>query len=200
MKMRRILSLDGGGIRGLVSCLWLQGVEDALVQAGKPGLLRHFDLLAGSSTGAVVACGLAMGLSPATMSELYRQHGRVIFPGMAERLWSRAMRLPIHGASAPRRFGGDTVPGLLGRGRHPAAGRVPARRLHLRGPRVEPVRGGGSRGVCSIHRRASACAWHDLLDPPDPEAGPPPAGDARGHPDVRRAGDPAVQGRSRSLG
>ena len=51
MKMRRILSLDGGGIRGLVTCRWLQGVEAALAKGGKPGLLRSFDLLAGSSTG-----------------------------------------------------------------------------------------------------------------------------------------------------
>lgn len=102
MKMRRILSLDGGGIRGLVSCLWLEGVEDALDQAGKPGLLRHFDLLAGSSTGAIVACGLSLGLSPATMAGLYRQHRHLIFPGMANRLWSRAMRLPSQGVSAPR--------------------------------------------------------------------------------------------------
>lgn len=102
MKMRRILSLDGGGIRGLVSCLWLEGVEDALVQAGKPGLLKHFDLLAGSSTGAIVACGIALGLSPATVADLYRQNRHLIFPGMAERLWSRAGRVFTQGVSAPR--------------------------------------------------------------------------------------------------
>ena len=39
MKARRILSMDGGGIRGLVTCRWLVGVEDALQDAGKPGLL-----------------------------------------------------------------------------------------------------------------------------------------------------------------
>ena len=44
MEARRILSLDGGGIRGLVTCRWLAGVEDALRDAGKPGLLSNFDL------------------------------------------------------------------------------------------------------------------------------------------------------------
>ncbi len=102
MKMRRILSLDGGGIRGLVSCLWLAGVEDALHKAGKPGLLKHFDLLAGSSTGAIIACGLAVGLSPSAIADLYREQRHVIFPGIAERLWSRVGRTFTQGFSAPK--------------------------------------------------------------------------------------------------
>jgi uncharacterized protein len=102
MNSRRILSLDGGGIRGLVSCLWLRGVEDALLQAGKPGLLRNFDLIAGSSTGAIIACGLAMGLSPETLGELYRAQRHEIFPGLAGRLWSRAGRVFTAGPSAPK--------------------------------------------------------------------------------------------------
>lgn len=103
MKAKRILSIDGGGIRGLVSCLWLQAVEDALQQAGKPGgLQKHFDLLAGSSSGALVACGLAMGLTPAKIADLYRNSRNQIFPGMAGRLWSRAGRVFDHGLSAPR--------------------------------------------------------------------------------------------------
>lgn len=102
MKMRRILSLDGGGIRGLVSCLWLIGVEDALTRAGKPGLLKHFDLLAGSSTGALVACGIAMGIAPATLADLYRDQRHLIFPGLAGRLWSRSARTFSEGLSAPK--------------------------------------------------------------------------------------------------
>ena len=102
MKMRRILSLDGGGIRGLVSCHWLAGVEQALAAAGKPGLLKHFDLIAGSSTGALVACGLAHGLGPGTLAELYRAQRHTIFPNLAGRLWSRANRLISDGLSAPR--------------------------------------------------------------------------------------------------
>lgn len=103
MKWRRILSLDGGGIRGLVSCLWLAGVEDALARAGKPGaLLERFDLVAGSSTGALIACGLGIGLSPRQIGELFRAQRHRIFPGLAERLWSRAGRLIDQGISAPR--------------------------------------------------------------------------------------------------
>lgn len=102
MKMRRILSLDGGGIRGLVTCRWLEGVDGALRKAGKPGLLRGFDLIAGSSTGALVACSLATGRDPATLADLYREHRHTIFPGIAGRLWSRAGRFLVQGPSAPK--------------------------------------------------------------------------------------------------
>lgn len=102
MKARRILSLDGGGIRGLVSCLWLAGVEDALHKAGKPGLLGSFDLIAGTSTGAFVACGLVMGIAPGKLADLYREQRHVIFPGFAGRLWSRAGRVFTEGPSAPK--------------------------------------------------------------------------------------------------
>lgn len=124
MKMQRILSLDGGGIRGLVSCLWLSGVEDALARAGKPGVLKSFDLMAGSSTGALIACGLAIGLSPLQLAAFYREQRHVIFPGLAGRLWSRATRTFTQGISAPRYDGegleqvlkevfGDTTLGQL---------------------------------------------------------------------------------------
>lgn len=127
MKARRILSMDGGGIRGLVTCEWLAGVEDALAGAGSPGLLRHFDLLAGSSTGAIIACGLAIGLAPRDMAALYRRHAHTIFPGLAGRLWSRTGRLFSQGVSAPKYDGkglekvlkevfGDTT---LGQARRP---------------------------------------------------------------------------------
>lgn len=102
MKARRILSLDGGGIRGLVTCRWLAGVEDALLAAGKPGLMKSFDLLAGSSTGAIVAAGVAIGLSPAAIADMYRDQRDTIFPGIANRLWSRAGRFLSQGPSAPK--------------------------------------------------------------------------------------------------
>lgn len=102
MKMRRILSLDGGGIRGLVSCHWLDGVERTLAGAGKPGLIERFDLIAGSSTGALVACGLAHGLSPAALADVYRDQRHLIFPDLPGRLWSRAGRSFYAGLSAPR--------------------------------------------------------------------------------------------------
>jgi patatin-like phospholipase/acyl hydrolase len=102
MEARRILSLDGGGIRGLVTCRWLEGVDAALAAAGKGPLRERFDLFAGSSTGAMVACALGLGLPPAPIAELYRVHRHAIFPGIARRLWSRLGRTFEHGTSAPR--------------------------------------------------------------------------------------------------
>ncbi len=70
----RILSLDGGGIRGLLTSTVLERLEEA-----SPGFLGKVDLFAGTSTGAILALGLASGRTPAEMSALYRQHGRTIF-------------------------------------------------------------------------------------------------------------------------
>lgn len=56
-KRVRILSLDGGGIRGIIPAVILQHVEDYLAKK-KPGtrLADHFDMIAGTSTGGILAC------------------------------------------------------------------------------------------------------------------------------------------------
>lgn len=102
MQARRILTLDGGGIRGLITALWLEGVDNALTQAGKPGIRNRFDLCAGSSSGALIACGLAFGMTPRQIVALYHEQHRRIFPGIARRLWSRTGRLYSQGPSAPK--------------------------------------------------------------------------------------------------
>ena len=50
-----ILSIDGGGVRGLVACVILERLE-----AAHPGFLDQVDLFAGTSTGAIVALGMAV--------------------------------------------------------------------------------------------------------------------------------------------
>ena len=102
MQVRRILSLDGGGIRGLVSAIWLEELDRRLRAAGKGGVREHFDLIAGSSTGAMIAAGLACGLAPSQLTSLYQHFGDEVFPGAAERLWSRVTRTFTQGLSAPR--------------------------------------------------------------------------------------------------
>lgn len=97
--------MDGGGIRGLVTRLWMHAVEDAVARAGKPGLRNNFDLIAGTSSGALIACGLAVGLGPDKIMGLFREHRDRILPGLAERLWSRAGRVFTQGPSAPMHNG-----------------------------------------------------------------------------------------------
>lgn len=102
MQVKRILTLDGGGIRGLVSGIWLEALEQRLKAAGKGPLHAHFDLIAGSSTGALIAAGLGVGLAPKALTALYEHFGDEVFPGAAERLWSRVTRSFGQGLSAPR--------------------------------------------------------------------------------------------------
>ena len=56
----RILSLDGGGIMGAFSAAVLATFEKV---AGRR-IVEHFDLITGTSTGGIIAIGLAMGASP----------------------------------------------------------------------------------------------------------------------------------------
>lgn len=82
----RILSIDGGGIKGIFPASFLAKIEE---MTGRR-IVEHFDLVAGTSTGGIIALGLGLGLSPAEILKLYREQGAVIFPGR-DRL-SRALR------------------------------------------------------------------------------------------------------------
>lgn len=77
-----VLSLDGGGIRGIVSATILAGLEERL----DAPLADHFDLIAGTSTGGIIALGLALtdstGRPKHTAEEIvsfYREEGPEIF-------------------------------------------------------------------------------------------------------------------------
>jgi uncharacterized protein len=70
----RIVSLDGGGIRGLITSRLLERLE-----AAGPGMLGRVDLYAGTSTGGILALALAAGLAPDEISALYRDKGPDIF-------------------------------------------------------------------------------------------------------------------------
>ncbi len=102
MQVRRILTLDGGGIRGLISAIWLEDLQRRLLAAGKGQVREHFDLIVGSSTGALLAAGLTSGVQPHELTTLYQHFGDDVFPGAAERLWSRVTRTFTQGLSAPR--------------------------------------------------------------------------------------------------
>jgi len=72
--MTAILSLDGGGLRGLITALILQRIEEA-----RSGFLDHFDLITGTSTGALLALALARGMTPSEISRIYETRASEIF-------------------------------------------------------------------------------------------------------------------------
>lgn len=76
----RILALDGGGLRGTFTAAVLAKWDDMLKAGGGNDLISHFDLVAGTSTGAILAIGLAMGLKPSEILEFYEKKGPQIFP------------------------------------------------------------------------------------------------------------------------
>lgn len=79
----RVLSLDGGGMRGIYTAAFLARLTDQFARIrGEPALDlgRGFDLITGTSTGAIVGCALAVGRPMTEVVSLYRVHGPKIFP------------------------------------------------------------------------------------------------------------------------
>ncbi len=74
-KPRKMLALDGGGIRGVLTLSILKAIER---QVGQP-LAHYFDYIAGTSTGAIIATGLAMGKSVDELIDFYSATGTEMF-------------------------------------------------------------------------------------------------------------------------
>lgn len=97
MNTTRVLSLDGGGIRGVVTLVWLAELEK---QLDNP-LHTYFDLIIGTSTGAIIGCGLSSGYDASTMLDMYIENGKYIFDGGKNRLWNKICRFFSDGLSSP---------------------------------------------------------------------------------------------------
>ncbi len=79
---RKLLALDGGGIRGVLTLEILAAVEDMVRKSsgnGEAVLADYFDYVAGTSTGAVIAAGLSRGMPVSEIRTIYHQHGREMF-------------------------------------------------------------------------------------------------------------------------
>lgn len=74
MGIYRIVSMDGGGIRGILTARVLERIDEAL-----PGFLSNVDLFAGTSTGGLLALGLGSRKTPAQMVRLYRDCAETVF-------------------------------------------------------------------------------------------------------------------------
>ncbi len=82
-KPKRILALDGGGLKGISTLGMLQKIEDLLKSrhggANDFRLCHYFDLIAGTSTGAIIAAALAIGWSVEDIQKKYMDLGRLVF-------------------------------------------------------------------------------------------------------------------------
>lgn len=111
--VRRILAIDGGGIKGVIPAAFLSTIEST---TGKR-IVDHFDLIAGTSTGGIIALGLGLGLSAAEILGFYETHGPQIFSqeevkvlGLTKTIgflrrktrWGRQFLLPKYDAKALR--------------------------------------------------------------------------------------------------
>lgn len=82
--MFRILCLDGGGIRGAFTASILNRWATMFSPNDPKAIIRQFDLVAGTSTGSILAAGLGAGLSPASLVSFYQKDGPKIFKGTSE--------------------------------------------------------------------------------------------------------------------
>jgi patatin-like phospholipase/acyl hydrolase len=81
MKNLKVLSLDGGGVRGYLTISILANIEIILNQDTKEytPLGKYFDLIAGTSTGAIIAGLLAIGKSAVEVKDIYEKDMQEIF-------------------------------------------------------------------------------------------------------------------------
>jgi hypothetical protein len=99
MTVKRILSLDGGGIKGAFHVAFLAAIEERLPHP----VAAYFDLIAGTSTGGIIALGLGLGFTARQMVELYEKLGATVFPSRRFRVihdlfWAKYRPEPLRRA------------------------------------------------------------------------------------------------------
>jgi predicted acylesterase/phospholipase RssA len=146
---KRTLSLDGGGIRGSLSVGFLEPIE-AIVRArlGQQATLAdYFDLIGGTSTGAIIATMLALGHSVQKVKESYLQLGAKVFSQRT--LWAR---LPLIG---PKLFTAWSVKPL-----EEEAKRLFSEKTTLGSPFIRT-------GLCIVAKRADTFSTWPYINHPD---------------------------------
>jgi uncharacterized protein len=88
---KRMLALDGGGTRGIVEIAFLERLEEELQKRSGRGdefrLSDYFDLIGGTSTGAIVATALALGMRVSEVRDLYLKMGKAVFRRSPFQFW-----------------------------------------------------------------------------------------------------------------
>ena len=81
--MKRILTIDGGGIKGVFPASFLATVDNS----AEDNVADYFDLIVGTSTGGIIALGLGLGLSAKEILTFYEEFGPRIFSGNRRLRW-----------------------------------------------------------------------------------------------------------------
>jgi len=77
---KKLLSLDGGGVRGLIAIEILARIERTLREAyGRPDLVLYFDYVAGTSTGAIIGTFVSLGMPVDELRDIFVKRAREMF-------------------------------------------------------------------------------------------------------------------------
>lgn len=91
-KVFKILSIDGGGIKGLYSSKVIEHLEEQF----DCNISEYFDMICGTSTGGILALALSLDIKASEISKLYSQKGSKIFPSQ-NKYWGMAKQLIFKG-------------------------------------------------------------------------------------------------------
>lgn len=92
-----ILTIDGGGIRGLIPAKVLAELERELkLQNPSKPLYEYFDLICGTSTGAILTIAIALGIPAIDLVRFYKKHASSIFPKWYLKVFPRQIRSIIN--------------------------------------------------------------------------------------------------------
>lgn len=125
----KILSLDGGGMRGVLSARILKEIEGILAAQTGQKLHEYFDLIAGTSTGSILAGGIACQITANKLIDFYKEEGENIFLKSVRRQrgWRWLSRLTGNRALYPNKPGEKGLAKvLMKRLIAPELGRCPA--------------------------------------------------------------------------
>jgi hypothetical protein len=117
---KRILALDGGGIKGILTLGMLKALEDELRRRAHDEtdfrLSDYYDLIGGTSTGAIIATGLALGLSIDELIELYMRLGPDVFGRnsgdgvfLQSKFESKKLRRALHSVLSTKTLGSQDL-------------------------------------------------------------------------------------------
>jgi patatin-like phospholipase/acyl hydrolase len=116
---KKILALDGGGIRGMITVEILSKIEEVL-RAAQPedkrdsfALADYFDFVAGTSTGAILAACISLGMPVSKIRKFYEDSGKDMFDKVwfGERLWKNKYTDESLAKKLKQEFGEETTLG-----------------------------------------------------------------------------------------